>query len=46
MLFRSFVDVMNVYVPERKSTVEMLSGTAEEVVTQLVEKLRKDAKVL
>jgi electron transfer flavoprotein beta subunit len=39
-------DVKSVFVPERKSKVEILSGTPEEEVTQLVEKLRKEAKVL
>jgi electron transfer flavoprotein beta subunit len=39
-------EVKNVFVPERKSRVEILSGTPEEEVTQLVEKLRKEAKVL
>jgi electron transfer flavoprotein beta subunit len=39
-------DVKGVFVPERKSKVEILSGTPEEEVTQLVEKLRKEAKVL
>lgn len=33
-------------VPEKKSRVEILSGTPEEAVTLLVEKLRKEAKVL
>ena len=39
-------DVKNIFIPERKSKVEILSGTPEEIVTQLVEKLRKEAKVL
>jgi electron transfer flavoprotein beta subunit len=39
-------DVKGVFVPERKSKVEIFSGTPEEAVTQLVEKLRKEAKVL
>ena len=39
-------DVKGVFVPERKSKVEILSGTPEEAVTQLVEKLRKEAKVI
>lgn len=39
-------DVKELAVPERKSRVEMLSGTPEEAVTLLVEKLRKEAKVL
>lgn len=42
----SLVDVTEVLVPERKSQVEMIAGTPEEAVTTLVEKLRKDAKVL
>lgn len=39
-------DVKSVFVPGRKSKVEIFSGTPEETVTQLVEKLRKEAKVL
>ena len=42
----SFLDIQELAVPERKSRVEILSGTPEEAVTQLVEKLRKEAKVL
>jgi electron transfer flavoprotein alpha/beta subunit len=38
--------VKEIQVPERKSKVEIISGTPEEAVTTLVEKLRKDAKVL
>ena len=41
-----FLDIQELVVPERKSRVEILSGTPEEAVTQLVEKLRKEAKVL
>ena len=44
--FESFLDIKELAVPERKSRVEILSGTPEEAVTQLVEKLRKEAKVL
>jgi electron transfer flavoprotein alpha/beta subunit len=39
-------DVKEIVLPERKSHVEILSGTPEEAVTHLVEKLRKEAKVL
>lgn len=39
-------DVKNVFVPERGSKVEILSGTPEEAAAKLVEKLRKEAKVL
>jgi electron transfer flavoprotein beta subunit len=39
-------DVKEIVLPERKSHVEILTGTPEESVTHLVEKLRKDAKVL
>ena len=42
----SMVAVKEIQVPERKSRVEIISGTPEEAVTTLVEKLRKDAKVL
>jgi electron transfer flavoprotein beta subunit len=42
----SMVAVKELQVPERKSRVEIISGTPEEAVTTLVEKLRKDAKVL
>lgn len=42
----ALVDVKDLYVPERKNRVEMITGTPEEAVTTLVEKLRKDAKVL
>jgi electron transfer flavoprotein beta subunit len=40
------LEVKELVVPEKKSRVEILSGTPEESVTQLVEKLRKEAKVL
>jgi hypothetical protein len=33
-------------IPERKSKVEMIGGTPEEAAMTLVEKLRKEAKVL
>jgi electron transfer flavoprotein beta subunit len=39
-------DVKEVLIPERKSRVEFLTGTPEEAVIKLVEKLRKEAKVL
>jgi electron transfer flavoprotein beta subunit len=40
-------DVKEVFVPEKKSRVEMIAGASpEEAVTKLVEKLRKEAKVL
>jgi len=42
----SMFDVKELQVPERASRVEIISGTPEEAVTTLVEKLRKDAKVL
>jgi electron transfer flavoprotein beta subunit len=42
----SMYDVSQVLVPERKSKVEILSGTPEEAAAKLVEKLRKEAKVL
>lgn len=40
------LDIKELVVPEKKSRVEILSGTPEESVTLLVEKLRKEAKVL
>jgi electron transfer flavoprotein beta subunit len=42
----SMVEVKEIQVPVKKSKVEIISGTPEEAVTILVEKLRKDAKVL
>jgi electron transfer flavoprotein beta subunit len=39
-------EVKNVFVPARGSKVEILTGTPEETAAQLVEKLRKEAKVL
>jgi electron transfer flavoprotein alpha/beta subunit len=39
-------EVKEIFVPEKKSRVEILSGTPEEAVAALVEKLRKEAKVL
>lgn len=39
-------EVKEIYVPERKSKVEILGGTPEEAAVALVEKLRKEAKVL
>jgi len=40
------LDVRELAIPEKKSRVEIFQGTPEEAVTQLVEKLRKEAKVL
>ena len=39
-------EVGEVFVPERKSRVEMISGDPAEAAAKLVEKLRKEAKVL
>jgi len=39
-------DVKEILFPERKSRVEVISGSAEEAAAVLVEKLRKEAKVL
>jgi electron transfer flavoprotein beta subunit len=39
-------EVKEVLLPERKSKVEILTGTPEEASIKLVEKLRKEAKVL
>ena len=39
-------DVKEILVPERKSRVEIISGTPEEAAGKLVEKLRREAKVL
>jgi len=39
-------EVKEILIPERKSKVEMISGTPEEAAAILVEKLRKEAKVL
>jgi electron transfer flavoprotein beta subunit len=39
-------DVKEVFIPDRKSKVEMIGGTPEEAAAVLVEKLRKEAKVL
>ncbi len=39
-------DIKEVLIPERKSRVEMLTGSPEEAAGKLVEKLRKEAKVL
>jgi electron transfer flavoprotein alpha/beta subunit len=39
-------DVNEIAIPERKSKVEIISGTPEEAAATLVEKLRKEAKVL
>lgn len=40
------VEVLRVYYPEVEKKAEILQGTAQTVVEQLVEKLRKEAKVL
>ena len=39
-------EVKEIFVPERKSKVEIIGGTPEEAAATLVEKLRKEAKVL
>jgi electron transfer flavoprotein beta subunit len=39
-------DVKEIFIPERKSRVEILTGSPEEAAAKLVEKLRKEAKVL
>ncbi len=39
-------DVKEILIPERKSKVEILTGTPEEAAAALVEKLRKEAKVI
>jgi electron transfer flavoprotein beta subunit len=39
-------DVKEILIPERKSKVEMIGGTPEEAAAALVEKLKKEAKVL
>jgi electron transfer flavoprotein beta subunit len=39
-------EIREIHIPEKKSQVEIISGTPEEAVTTLVEKLRKDAKVI
>ena len=39
-------EVKEIFVPQRKSKVEIISGTPEEAAATLVEKLRKEAKVL
>jgi electron transfer flavoprotein beta subunit len=39
-------EIKEILIPERKSKVEMISGTPEEEAATLVEKLRKEAKVL
>jgi len=43
---RSATRILEIQIPERQSKVEMITGTPEEAVVTLVEKLRKDAKVL
>lgn len=39
-------DIQEIFVPERKSHVEIIGGTPEEAAIRLVEKLKKEAKVL
>jgi len=39
-------EVKEIFIPEKKSKVEILSGTPEEAAAALIEKLRKEAKVL
>jgi electron transfer flavoprotein beta subunit len=39
-------EIQEVLIPERKSRVEILTGSPEEAAGKLVEKLRKEAKVL
>jgi hypothetical protein len=39
-------EVREIVVPERRSRGEILTGTPEEVSAKLIEKLRKEAKVL
>ena len=39
-------DVKEILLPERKSKVEMITGSPEEAAASLVEKLRKEAKVI
>jgi electron transfer flavoprotein alpha/beta subunit len=39
-------EVKEILMPERKSKLEIIPGTPEEAAAILVEKLRKEAKVL
>ena len=39
-------EVKEILIPEKKSKVEILGGSAEEAAAALVEKLRKEAKVI
>ena len=39
-------EIKEILIPERKSKVEIISGTPEEAAATLVEKLKKEAKVL
>ena len=39
-------EVKEIFIPAKKSKVEMLGGSPEEAAAALVEKLRKEAKVL
>ena len=40
------LEIERLYFPERTRRAEMLEGTSEEIVSTLVEKLRREAKVL
>jgi len=40
------VEILKVYLPEVEKKAEILQGATEEVVEQLLEKLKKEAKVL
>jgi len=40
------VEVLKVYFPVVEKKAEILQGSTQEVVEQLVEKLKKEAKVL
>ena len=42
----SLYEVRDIFLPERKGNVEMISGSPIEIALQLVEKLRNEAKVL
>ena len=39
-------EVIDVFVPERKGNVEIISGSPTEAAVKLVEKLKKEAKAL
>jgi len=40
------IEVSRLYLPDSGKKAEMLQGDAETVVAQLVEKLRKEARVI